>query len=900
MWLITRRMMRRDLGMMVPAGIAIVIGTLFIATTFLFGNTMDASMRRMVTSDAAQANYAIVPKDDDQTGLKTVKDLKTKELAAVPGVRAVRSNTDFLVDVRAGKTKSEGVVAIPLADPAMMPVKLARGSWPKADDQVVLPGPAAARLKLSPGDKLNLNLSSYMLDQSQGSRTDGGPGADQVPGRLVSRSLTMSGVSSDQGGMYDNWGGAIVLTPKTIDALMGTAGLGDMGNLPADIVYLSLSGQGDDLDGSLASLRKLLPSGYSLENRHSLEDRLVRNAVGGQQNFMITFFLTFGILAMFVAATVIANTFQVMVARQRRHLALLRTIGARKGQIRASVLMRSGILGALASLLGVGGAIGIMALLGAARVHMNSLYFQLRLTSAVFLVPLIFGITVTVLASLGAARAATGVSPLEALRPADLLENSRAGRARLATSLLLMLTGAAMAAWSLWRVWLDVRGRTGEASAGGSEVVLGLAVMGTGLAFIGILLSANRWIPFLLKTMGSLVSRIGPASTIAVANISRNRSRVAATGAALLIGVTLVSTLSTGAASAKQTMDGILDEHYSVDVQISADGLDHKALDAIRRIDGVADAELVPQYAATIRSGGEQGAGMTIFALNGNRIDGVLNTKVGNDRLGQGTVLLPAGLMDNHQDFHIGGSLGLNLLSPTRGGADDGPASAAQEQTQTSLQRSMTSLSAPFRGIEASPFYGLADPSSLEGVQAQTTQIWARTKGSPTVSVLLDEVRNALAGYSAVSVKGGLAEKRQWEQIVDTLLMIMVALLAVAVVIALIGVANTLSLSVLERRRESATLRAIGMTRRQIRRSLAVESGLIALSAALSGMVLGHLFGWIGAYVVFATKGRVAFPIPWSTGGVILLVALLAAVLASVLPARRANRTPPVVVLAEE
>ena len=161
-------------------------------------------------------------------------------------------------------------------------------------------------------------------------------------------------------------------------------------------------------------------------------------------------------------------------------------------------------------------------------------------------------------------------------------------------------------------------------------------------------------------------------------------------------------------------------------------------------------------------------------------------------------------------------------------------------------------------------------------------------------------MKSALSGYSAVSVKGGLAEKQQWDRTIDSLLMIILGLLAVAVAIALIGVANTLSLSVLERRRESATLRAIGMTRKQIRRSLAVESGLIALGSSLSGMVLGLLFGWAAAYEIFSSLGTVAFPIPWSIGLVILLVAFVVAVLASVLPARRVNRTPPVVALAEE
>ncbi|WP_181414926.1 ABC transporter permease [Bifidobacterium asteroides] len=897
MLFVARKMMRHDLGMMIPAGIAIVVGTLFIAMTFLFGNTMDVSMRRMVSSDAAQANYAIIPAEGSHPDQKRVKDFKTEELAKVPGLHGVRSDTQLMVDVRAGKIKSESVIAIPMADSSLMPVGLSKGSWPSADDQVVLPGPTVSRLKLSLGDKVSLNLSPNMLYISEDLGQKGQASADQVAGRFISKPLTLSGVSSNQGnegGEFGESGGAIVLTPKIIDAFMATAGLGEMGNLYAQNVYLNVGGQGSDLDGSLASLRRLMPSGYSLEDRHTMEDRLVKTALGGSQNPVTTFLLVFGTLAMFVAATVIANTFQVMVARQRRYLALLRTIGANKSQVRASVLIRSIILGAVASLIGVGAAIGIMAILGAVKAHTNSLYFQLKLTPAVILVPLVFGIVVTVLASLNSSWAATRVSPLEALRPADLLENKQTSRIRLFFSVVMILSGITMTVWSLWQVRLNVTGdKAGKASGDGPNIVAVIAVVGIILAFLGILLSANRWIPFMLKGIGSLVSRVGPSSTIAVANIARNHSRVAATGTALLIGVTLVATLVTGAASAKQTMADMLDEHYSVDLQISADGLDAKALNDIRRIDGVAQAELVPQYAAMVKSGGENGAGMTIFALDAHKIDRLLNSKVGKDLSGPDALLLPENLMDKQKDFHNGGNLGLNILSPIQGDAHGGSTSVAQRLF-------VTSLYAPYQGIDASNLYGMTDSSLLNGVQPQTVQIWAKVDGSPTVSTFMDKVKSALSGYSAVSVKGGLAEKQQWDRTIDSLLMIILGLLAVAVAIALIGVANTLSLSVLERRRESATLRAIGMTRKQIRRSLAVESGLIALGSSLSGMVLGLLFGWAAAYEIFSSLGTVAFPIPWSIGLVILLVALVAAILASVLPARRVNRTPPVVALAEE
>ena len=147
---------------------------------------------------------------------------------------------------------------------------------------------------------------------------------------------------------------------------------------------------------------------------------------------------------------------------------------------------------------------------------------------------------------------------------------------------------------------------------------------------------------------------------------------------------------------------------------------------------------------------------------------------------------------------------------------------------------------------------------------------------------------------------GSVFQRAQWESAIDIMMMLLVGLIAVAVVIALIGVANTLSLSVIERTKESATLRAIGMTRGQVRRSLALEATLISLTSTVSGLIVGTAFGWIGSYMVFSTIGKVPFVVDWTIYAVLALIALLAALLSSVLPARRAVKSSPVVALAED
>ena len=165
-----------------------------------------------------------------------------------------------------------------------------------------------------------------------------------------------------------------------------------------------------------------------------------------------------------------------------------------------------------------------------------------------------------------------------------------------------------------------------------------------------------------------------------------------------------------------------------------------------------------------------------------------------------------------------------------------------------------------------------------------------------SLSDVFNKIQDVFSYDSTVSITGPVAQRAQWETIINSMLMLLVALIAVAVLIALIGVANTLSLSVIERTRESATLRAIGMTRGQLRRSLAVEALLLSLVAGVVGVVLGTLFGWLGSYMVFS---KTVFPFEWGMNGIVLVVAAIAALLASVFPARRAVKTPPVEALAE-
>ena len=891
MWRITRTMMKRDARMMMPAGLAIVIGALFMCLTLLFGNVANASMRREISLDAGRANYAVTSRRDQDKPILFDK-FDSKGLSKLQGVRGLRPDVSLMMDMEANGQSSKGILAIAGARQELMPVDLDRGQWPDSDDQVVLPHSVSDRLRVGLGDKVRLHLSPMMLS---GSDSDSAQDSSSTE-RLVDQGtvdLIISGISTSRGGQYDDFGGAVVLTGSRIDRLLTMAGMVGPESPPVKNIYLQVNGQGKELQNTLQNISRYVPDGYRLEDRGAMEDRLLSEQTGNGVNFMTVFLMTFGVLAMVVAALVIANTFQIMVARQRRYLALLRIIGADRRQIRVSVLQQALLLGVISSFIGILLAMGLMGLAGCFGLHSGTMKLELLLTPAALLVPFALGVLATLVAAFGSTRTAIRVRPLEALQPVDHQDPGSRKRAGLRISILLAAVGLALVIWSSWRVTELVRTNSGNTvqASNQQELLLGLAVLGVLLIFLGALIGARRWIPALLRCLGRPVSRIGPSCRVGVANIARNPSRVAATGVALLIGVTLVSTLATGAVTAKRTLFKDIDQRYSVDIEISGQGLNKRNVRAIERVEGVADAELVQRFNAKVESGGPSQASMTVYALDASRIKRVLHADLGPGMQRSDALLVSTRTISKHSGYRDGSQLKLSIADPQ---ADD------EREKEADARRTLTGVFAGFGGLDTSGVYAITDSRNVAGINTETHEIWIRTQGDRDAALLLDDIRQAVGEHDDMAISGGLTQKRLWGERIDSLLAIMVALLGVAVIIALIGVSNTLMMSVLERRRETATLRAIGMSSVQVRRSLGVEACMIALGASLAGIVLGTLFGWIGAYQVFVPLGSVTFTVPWSAFALILPVALLAAVAASVLPAREAVKVSPIEALSDD
>lgn len=628
MWSITLKLMRKTKRMLIPAGIAIMIGTAFIASTFLFGNAMNDSLTRRLTAMFGNANYAVTVNSSDlsdeelnEAYSSTVGDFHLDQIAGIEGVDGVRASVETGVSVSKGDSTISGEIISTAAQKNMLPVNITKGDQPKDSNEVALPEDMAKQLNVSIGDTVSLT-SRYEVG------ADGKAKADNV--RVV-------GLTSDPNGAYSYYGGAIVGSNNLLAAMQGT---GDFNTTGTTTVYLDLALDGNSASAkTINSVKALLPKHFDLMPRQQISDESIKSLTGNQTNIVTTFLMCFGVLAMFVAALVIANTFQVLVAQRRRTLALLRTIGAKKGQLYGSVLFEAAVLGFVASVLGV--VLGSLLMWGmcVSDIMQEGMRFNFSWQAAV--VPILFGIVVTVLASLGSARSATAVTPLEALRPIELTDNRRSSLTRAIIGILMVVVGIAMAVFSIWQVQATNGGE--EANSDQFTMILLIAIAGAALVFLGMVVTAVFWMPTLMKGAGALASLTGSSATVAHANIQKNPRRIAATGAALLIGVTLVSTIATGAASAKGTMNGALATRYSVDIVAMGDDISQQMAKDVADINGVSDTLYAPAVSVTLEKadGTRPTSALLVGVKNIDQVKQVMRANLGNASIDSDSVLMP-------------------------------------------------------------------------------------------------------------------------------------------------------------------------------------------------------------------------------------------------------------------
>ena len=897
MWKIALKLMRKSVRMLIASGIAILIGSMFMSATLLFANSVDDLMVRNATNEFGSANYAISFRNPNSSPSSEIhyKDLHLDEISKMPGVNGIRSD-DATAFVRVEKgDKSVTSIAWSNGLYGNLPVyKSTEGRDPQEIGEITLIKSIAKSIHANIGDTITL----VKVDDTGGDKeksydvrvvglVDDGEHS-QIP--FSNRGTYLGGVTNDFCAKLNNL--------KNFD-----------NEVVQSKVYMSIDeSKINDLSPKINSL---LPSRFSLMSRHEVGVRAVRNVSNGT-NFVTMFLLSFGILALLISSLVIANTFQVLVAQRRRTLALLRVIGAQSHQLYAAVLLEAAILGVISAAVGVLCAIGFMGAISNVNINSGPLSkIPLIVSLPAVVWPIAIGTIVTVLASMSAARSATKVTPMEALRPMDLIKDKRASIIRAVFGVLFIVVGILATALSATSLASMIARKSPTAGSDSWMTLLG-AMFGCALVFIGIVMTATFWMPFAMKATGAIMALCGPASKVANANVQRNPRRVAATGTALLIGVTLVSTVVTGAMCGKATLKGVVDDHYSVDIIIQGKNVDESLAADISKISGIKNTELLPAVPMTFKNAkGKTEYAMAAGVDNTDQLKNVMHTNLDGVNINRDSVLLPKFNNEGGEPFDLEkGNLNLQAYVEKYSSSEDSVDSitpfTGMNTDSSNNDKSITVKQVQFKKYRNVSIHSrntaFVSKSYFNNYLKPTTHILLISVDSSKANLvdIVKNIRNITSSYAEVMAGGSVFQRAQWESAIDIMMMLLVGLIAVAVVIALIGVANTLSLSVIERTKESATLRAIGMTRGQVRRSLALEATLISLTSTVSGLIVGTAFGWIGSYMVFSAIGKVPFVVDWAIYAVLALIALLAALLSSVLPARRAVKSSPVVALAED
>lgn len=856
---LTLSQMRRSLGRLVAAGVAILLGSAFVTATLTAGDVITRGGYDAMTAAYGTADLVVIPTD------ATLSDVLSTT-RGTPGVTAADALVVSWVSFVSGRRAiSESVIPVP-SDPTLGSLEVVEGRAPATSSEVALPESSAERLGVGVGDTIRATWMAWAdvpTDEDTAVPEGGTPAAvdetsssREEPG-WTTADITLVGLVDDPHGAWARYGGAGLATVDAVVRWNGGAGLDDVGG-GAGLDDFGAASVLVAADGDVGTVRDALVQeldGADVLTRDEAAARAVESFGGG--NIVVMVVLGFAAVALLVAALVIANTFQVIVAQRTRMLALLRCVGARRGQLRASVLLEAAILGA------VSGAAGVVAGLALAQVMLAvvsqtpngvPLPSTVQPTVGNVLVPVLVSVAVTLVAALQPARAATRVSPVAALRPADApTVAGRPGRVRLAVSVLLTLAGVAGLAGGI---------ALARASVGVDAMLpLLVGVVGGATSFVGLLVGTPLWVPVVVALVGRPVAAVSTSARLAAANALRNPRRTAATSTALVIGVTLVVMMSTGAVSARESLAREMHEQGPVDLLVMDSGdrpLAAGLADDVARIDGVAEVVESRTGLLTAADGSETQA----LVIDPSQA-ALLRDEVAARAVAEGRSVVPEWWGDE---------------------AGRVTASAGTEAQVDVLPRA-TEIALLTTG--AADALGVADT---------VTALLVRLEDDAPAMDALRDVQDVVSD-TGVHVASAAANRQSDERIIDAMLAVVTGLLGVAVLIALIGVANTLSLSVIERRRESATLRAVGLSRRGLRWMLATEGMLIAGVGALIGTVLGLLYGWAGAATVFSTIGDVELSVPWVHVGVVLVVALLAGLAASALPARAAARTPPVAAL---
>ena len=837
MWRTTWRNLLAHKLRLAMSGLAIVLGVAFVVGTLIFTDTLSKTfddLFRSTVADVTVTRAAAFDQGLAGTGAggtaTLVPDDLVDEIAGVDGVAAV-----------AGDITAEGVYIL---DP---------------DGEVLDTGGA-------PGIGINwITEEAVSVTTLVEGRAAAGPGEVMID----------TGAAEETG--YDIGDTVPLLTPgPRVEAeLVGTFRFGEEGGLagasltafdtataqelltaPGQFTGIGVAADEGVDPGELADrVAAAVGPDYDVRTAAEEADSLASDFSEALQFFNI-FLLVFAGIALFVGTFIILNTFSMLVAQRTRELALLRALGASRAQITRSVLGEALAVGVVGSTIGLaagyGIATGLRALFGSFGLTLDgSLVFAVDTVLWAYAV----GVLVTLVAAYLPARRAAGMPPVAAMRD-DVVTAQRGLGRRTAVGILLAAAGAAaLVAGTL----------TGDGGTAASLV---------GLGALGLILGATALSPVLarpfLRGVGAVLPAVwGTTGRLAQENAVRNPRRTAATASALMIGLALVSAFSVIGASTNASIDRLIAGSVRAEFVVSSAVGQPFSTDVATRISEVDDVETV----MPLRWGQAQLDDEVTFL----------------------TAVDPSGLDRSVELTWVSGSadgLGDDGLIVDEATADARGWSVGDPVDMRSVDGRQQELvvSGIFESnqVVGSSIVSLDTLGGAGGVAQDRFLFVDLADGAATADVR-PQLEEVLGAFPIVDLKdqGEFSDEQKGQ--VDQLLLLINAMLVLSVLIAALGIVNTLAMSVIERTREIGLLRAVGLGRTQLRRMVRLEAVLISVYGAVLGLVLGTVFG-VALSRALADQGITEVVVPWPRMAVFLLVAAVIGVLAAVGPARRAAR----------
>ncbi|WP_407565302.1 ABC transporter permease [Streptomyces sp. 184] len=824
--------------------LAVMLGVAFVSGTLVFTSTISDAYTKSSEQGFDHVDVRLQPDDDADEGRPGEPPPLTQDLlddaAALPGAKSATGNVagfaaiadkdgDLVGDgwSTSGANYYGGGKDGTKGEDPRYPMSDGRG--PENANEIAIDAKTAERTGYEVGDTPRMSVDGPVLEP------------------------TITGIFTTDDGNVAAGGSLVLFDTRTAQELF---------TKPGEYTEIDLAAAPGTSEKQLrAEAQKILPAEAEALTGTKLADDQAREIEQGMDGLR-TGMLAFAGIALFVGIFLIANTFTMLVAQRTKELALLRAVGASRRQVTRSVLFEATAVGTVAALAGLAAGTGIGAglrsLMGATGQTVPD--GPLVVSPTTVIVSLVVGIVVTVLAAWLPARRAAKIPPVAAMSSVHAKASTR--------SLVVRNTiGAVIAGGGALMVVAGTTADDGKALMGG-----GAAVLLIGIFVLTPLLSRP-----LIALAAPLLRMFGVSGKLARQNAVRNPRRTAATASALMIGLTLITGLTVIGSGISNAIDKMATDAMKADYSVSMTNftpLNPEVEEKLAGLDEVTASS--PLRNVPVAIGGDE---EDLTAVKGENVGQLLEldfTEGSFDGMAEG---VPAGggaakaIVDDDTAEDEGWKMGDTVEVTYQDGA-----------------KGALTISGIYHGNEM--IKGLMlDISVVDGHldKINDFEVWLKTEGGES-DAMKDKLEAALGDNPAIAVMNEEDVSEAIAGLISMMLNVLYAMLGMAVLVAVLGVINTLAMSVFERSQEIGMLRAIGLDRRAVKRMVRLESLVISLFGGVLGIGLGVFLGWAAGELIASTLDTYSLVLPWERMGYFLAGAALVGMLAALWPARRASR----------